>query len=69
MALMLHDRALLVQSARNELSRCVVKVWEQHELTAIELVTVLATLTAEYAKYPLRDERHPGQPDKKANEE
>lgn len=65
----LHPRMFIVAGARNRISTFVTQVWEKEALTPIEVVSILTTLAADYAKYPLRDERHPGQPDKKADEE
>lgn len=63
-----HERSELVDRARLSITQHVTQTWESLGLTAVEVVVVLAALTAEYCKYPLRDERHPNDPSKRAGE-
>jgi hypothetical protein len=65
----LHARTLPVQSARLDLE---TKVWEwmqEHDVTYVEAVRCLLEVTQEITKYQLREERHPGDSDHKADED
>jgi len=68
MSIQLHARTLVVARCRNRLGAAVNAMWEDDELTAAEIVHILASLTSEYTKYCLRSERHPEDPNKKADE-
>lgn len=65
----LNPRTRLVTKARNDLTGLVIKLQEQHDLTDIELLGILIDETQNVHKYVLREERHPGEPDRKADEE
>ena len=64
----LHPRARIVNAARNELARALADIWEKHELTVGEVVDICASVTANHTRYVLRQERHPNEPCKKADE-
>jgi hypothetical protein len=64
----LHPRAGLVARAKNRIFSVVCEIWQQEGLTPLEVVSVLAQLTAEYMKYPMREERHPNDAIKKVDE-
>lgn len=66
--LKLHERTKTVQQARNTLQGHVIDVVESHELTAGEVVCILLELARNWANYVLREERHPDDPEKKADE-
>lgn len=65
----LHRRSMIVSRARNELAVALANIWEKHELTSSEVVWICADVTAAHARHPVRDERHPNQPDKRTDEE
>jgi len=68
--LRLHPRTMPVQRAHAELSLLISRWWrERDELTPAELVGILLEETRSIHKYVLREERHPGDPDHKADEE
>ena len=64
----LHERTLRVQHAKQAIDRAISDAWGGYALTAVEVVSVLVQLTAEHLKYALREERHPDDPGKKADE-
>lgn len=64
----LHERTPIVQKAEAELG---VALWAHpavKELTPLELTSVMARLTAGAVRLALRAERHPDDPEKKADE-
>jgi hypothetical protein len=65
----LHPRTLPVQQASNELDGLVWDWMERHDLTYVEAVRCLLETTQGITKYVLRDERHPDDPEHKADEE
>jgi hypothetical protein len=62
-----HERTFLVQQVGNEISTAVTNIVAQHELTYIELLTILNMIEARWLKSALREERHPDEPDKGAD--
>jgi hypothetical protein len=67
--LRLHPRTQLVAKAKNELESTFLDFLELHpELTYTEICLMLNYLSERCLTYNLRHERHPGQPDKKADE-
>jgi hypothetical protein len=66
--LRLHPRTMPVQSARAQLAGILIEWQTEHGLTNIEACTVLAEELRSLLKYPLRAERHPDDPDRKADE-
>lgn len=64
----LHQRMAIVQKARNELETFLLELEQKHELTYGEVFSLLGNAVANLAKYQIRAERHPNDPDKKGDE-
>lgn len=64
----LHPRTLPVQSATAELKQRILDFADEHGLTDIEMVRALAEAQSIFTTSLLRAERHPGNPDRKADE-
>ena len=60
----LHPRVEITNRARNELAEALAGVINKYDLTYGEIFGLLAEQMGEWARYCVRDERHPGQPDK-----
>lgn len=69
MSLKLHPRCTIVATARVELHGWLMAWMERHNLTWIEGIRELMMTASDWMRYPLRSERHPDDPDKKADEE
>ena len=67
--LKLHARTMPVQKADVELHNFLVDWQSRHDLTFTEVAVLLAERQANVLKYALRAERHPDDPDRKADEE
>jgi hypothetical protein len=67
--LRLHPRTMQVQRAGADLSQLLIDWQERHELTTIEACVEIADKLRSLLKYPLRAERHPDNPERKADEE
>lgn len=67
--LKLHPRTLHVQSAKNAIARKLDEMQIEYDLTEIELLQAITEHSARILKYMLRAERHPENPDIKADEE
>jgi hypothetical protein len=65
----LHPRTPLVQQARTALDSLVWDWMTAHDVTYVEAVRCLLEVTQGITKYQLRMERHPGDPDAKADVE
>ena len=65
----LHKRTMLVQKAAAELDSLLIEWLERHDLTWLEAIQTLQIKSAYWMRYPLRSERHPDDPEKKADEE
>jgi len=65
----LHPRTNPVDKARNELELWVINWAERHDLTFAEIRTSLTRVLGTFALHALRQERHPEEPDRKADEE
>lgn len=59
----LHKRVMLVQAATCDISDAILKAVEKHDLTYGEIVMILGGELQSFAKYQIREERHPGDPD------
>lgn len=59
----LHNRMMLVQEARAEFGKLVAEWAEKHDLTYGELVSVMSEQLQSIAKYMIREERHPDDPE------
>lgn len=66
--LRLHPRTMPVNQAGAEFHDWLWRFQEAKQLTDIELMQILADAQQRRLKYMLRAERHPGNPDKKADE-
>lgn len=64
----LHPRYHPMRKAACEVGAAVLKAVEDHDLTYGELISILAQETAMAAKYLVRIERHPDDPEKKGDE-
>ena len=67
--LRLHKRTMTVQRAEGAIHGYVLAAMEEFGLTYAETAMILSSLTSNALKYALREERHPGNPGKKADEE
>ncbi len=66
--MMLHARFKQVQEAKAQFGLQVIKLVTEHDLTAAEIGWMLLTTAMEYNRIALRQERHPKNPDKGADE-
>jgi hypothetical protein len=64
----LHPRSNIVQEARLEFDSFMLDLQRRYELTFGELFSMLGVKIADLAKYQIRSERHPDDPDKKGDE-
>lgn len=67
--LRLHPRTLPADRAGAEFHDWLWRFQRDKDLTDIELMQILSESQQRILKYMLRAERHPGDPDKKADEE
>ena len=67
--LRLHPRTMTVQHASNELHGYLLQLMDTHDLTWAELAVILTERQQSALKYVLRAERHPDDPERKADEE
>ena len=65
----MHKRTAIVSRAQGDLKNCVCGIVKKHGLTHGELTKILASELLDWNKYLIRGERHPGDPDKKGDEE
>jgi hypothetical protein len=65
----LHPRTLPVQGASIAIRTELDMLQERHGLTDVEMLRVLIEHQQTLTKYLLREERHPGEPERKADEE
>ena len=64
----LHKRFYVVEKASEEMKEAYRKIVKKYDLTYGEGQKIFAELLASDAKYVIREERHPGDPDKKGDE-
>ena len=64
----LHERTLKVNRARAELHNYILDFHQQHDLTDAETSGILIYLASRFNLFILRAERHPDDPEKKADE-
>lgn len=64
----IHARTMTVSKAMTEMSIACAEIAVKHDLTTAEWVHCLAQMTPQTTKYLLREERHPDEPGKKADE-
>jgi hypothetical protein len=67
--LRLHKRTRHVQSAEAHFQSNVFEFQQQSDLTDIEMLQILIECQRSITKYMLRAERHPDDPERKADEE
>jgi len=65
----LHKRTLPVNRSGAKLTDMLWKFQDDHELTYVEMLRLLIEHQQRITKYMLRDERHPEDPNHKADEE
>lgn len=64
----LHPRTLPVQKAAANIRTELGELQDIHDLTNVEMLGILLEIAGHYTKYVLRAERHPDDPDRKADE-
>ena len=64
----LHPRYFIVGKAKVEFTEAVEKIVAKHDLTIAEVISMVAEYLSTYAKYRIRAERHPNNPDKGGDE-
>lgn len=64
----MHKRTKPVQLASLEIGTALWKLQEEHGLTYVEMTQALLDHLGRIAKYQLREERHPDDPDKGGDE-
>lgn len=64
----LHERTRLVEQARLEFDQFVLDWAQKHDLTYGKLFSIFGLSIANNAKYQIRAERHPHDPDKRGDE-
>ena len=64
----LHPRMVVVQQARHAFETFLLELETEHELTYGELFSMIGQAITNNAKYQIRAERHPDDPDKKGDE-
>jgi hypothetical protein len=64
----IHPRTLVVAEARRALVGFMLDLEKKHDLTYGEMFSLYGDAIANLAKYQIRSERHPEDPDKKGDE-
>lgn len=64
----IHPRYYKVQAAQRVIAHAILNEAEAKELTLAEVVSILSEETSRYTKHIIREERHPGNDDKKGDE-
>ncbi|MFD0853581.1 hypothetical protein ACFQ07_15195 [Actinomadura adrarensis] len=64
----LHPRTLPVQSAGAELKAQLIAFQIEHDLTNVEMLGLLQDAASDVTRRLLRAERHPNDPERKADE-
>jgi hypothetical protein len=67
--LRLHPRTMPVQKAEAKLEQLLLEFQDEYDLTDIEMLRILIGRQMTITKYMLRAERHPEDPERKADEE
>ena len=67
--LRLHERTLHVQGAEASIQLATIDLQAEHELTDVEMIRALLHCMQSISTRLLRVERHPDNPDQKADEE
>ncbi len=64
----LHERTMPVQRASNAIRSELTRLQDEHDLTDVEMLRILIEHQQTITKYMLRAERHPDDPERKADE-
>ncbi|MUN41435.1 hypothetical protein [Actinomadura litoris] len=64
----LHERTMRVGGALADLRVLLIDFQEKHDLTDIEMLSIVNSYEATHLKYMLRAERHPDDPHRGADE-
>ena len=64
----IHERTLVVQKARHTFETFMLELEQEYGLSYGELFSLHGNAIANLAKYQIRGERHPDDPDKKGDE-
>lgn len=64
----IHPRTKTVNKARGELTEFLCDLEQRHELTIGEVLSLLGEEVMHFARFQVRADRHPHDPDKKADE-
>jgi hypothetical protein len=64
----LHERTTIVEKARHAFAMFLLDLQQKHDLTYGEMFSILGGSIADLAKYQIRHERHPDDPNKKGDE-
>ena len=65
----LHPRYAITKQAALQIDKAISDAIAEHDITYAELLVILAEQQRKWATYLLRAERHPDDPEQKANEE
>lgn len=65
----LHPRYTIAKAAELQIGAAISAAIKEHDITYAELLVILAAEQRKWATYLLRTERHPDDPDHKADEE
>ena len=68
MSIKIHKRSQIVTNARLEFDQFLFDLEKNYELTFGELFSIVGNAITNLAKYQIRAERHPDDPDKKGDE-
>jgi len=68
MSIKIHPRCQKVREASLELGTVLCGIAKKHDLTPAELNGIILEQAMRWNQYAIRDERHPGDPGKKADE-
>jgi len=68
MSIKMHKRSQIVTKARHEFDQFVIDWVKRHDLTYGEMFSIFGHAIASEAKYMIRGERHPDDPDKGGDE-
>lgn len=64
----LHERTIPVQAATAQLKLTLLGFQDEHDLTDVEMLGALQEIEGNITRRLLRAERHPNDPDRKADE-
>lgn len=64
----MHERTMIVNQARTDLEGFLIDWEKKYELTYAEVFSILGDRIANIAKYAIRAERHPDDPEKRGDE-